>query len=56
MGKQVMQGGIIRGLELQVAVLDIPYQQDLVLQVSFNPLTDHLDSRGNTWGPDDGRW
>ena len=37
MAKQVMQGRIIHVFELQVAILDISYQQDLVLQVSFNP-------------------
>jgi hypothetical protein len=37
MAEQVVHGRSVRGLELQVRVFDIPYQQALALQISANP-------------------
>ncbi|MBS1270794.1 MAG: hypothetical protein MAG794_01762 [Gammaproteobacteria bacterium] len=43
MAEQFIQGGFVRGLELQVGVLDVPYQQALTFQISADPSTDRLD-------------
>ena len=43
MAEQIVDGGILRRLELQVAVLDVPHQQALALQVSAHALADRVD-------------
>jgi hypothetical protein len=44
MPDQVAHGGFVRVVELQVAVLDIPYQQAFAFQVCADALADRLDS------------
>ena len=51
MAEQVIHGGVVRGLELQVTVLDIPHQQALALQISPDPLADRLDKPFQCLGP-----
>jgi len=43
MAEQVVDGGFVRGLELQVGVLDVPRQQAFAFQVSAHPLADRVD-------------
>lgn len=45
MAEQIVHGGIVAGLALQVSILDIPYQQALAFQESVEPLVDSLYGR-----------
>lgn len=51
MAQQVGDGGVVGVLELQVAVLDVPDQQALALQVDADPLADGSDQRFQCLGP-----
>ena len=42
---QVVHGRFVRGVELQIGVLNVPHQQALAFQESADPLADRLDER-----------
>jgi hypothetical protein len=42
MAEQIVDGGFLGLLELQVGVLDVPHQQALAFQVSAHALADRL--------------
>lgn len=41
--EQVVQGGFVEGLDIQVAVLDVSYERALAFQEGADPLVDSSD-------------